>query len=175
MSTDGFALPTADKATGPAGAEPDLEAFTAGVGGLGAIVPGPVIDLDKSRRQRAEQRRQAPSAVRIGGQDYPLPPDLPLGVLDAFGRLSLGDMTGLADALRLLWPDELEEAPNPDLGKPIIGEPFGTKDERPTITVVKRSPARELMYEHGLGLMEFEELLGGAISAYGLEGGLPSS
>lgn len=170
--SEGFALPTDGGAPAPA---PDLDTFAAPLGGLGAIVPGPVIDLDVLRARRREARKEAPSALRLGGETFPLPPELPLGVLDAFGRLAMGDMSALADSLRLLWPDETEEQANPELGKPIIGAPFGTVDERETITVVTRSIAGELMYRHGLTLDDFQELLERVIAGYGVEGGLPSS
>jgi hypothetical protein len=172
MSDRGFALPTDPAPGAPA---PDLEAFTAGVGGLGAVVPGEVIDLDKLRARRREANKQPPAGVRVGGKTYPLPAELPLGVLDAFGRLAMGDMTALADALRLLWPDVVETIPNPELGKPLVDAPYGTVDERETIEAITSSPARELMYEHGLTLPDFEDLLMRAIAGYGVEGGVPSS
>ena len=172
MGNPGFTLPTPDAAPSP---PPDLDAFAAPVGGLGAIVPGPVIDLDALRARRREAAKRPASAVTVGGSRYELPPELPLGVLDAFGRLSLGDMTALADSLRLLWPDELGEVPNPNLGELIVGAPAGTKDERPTVEGVIRSPAHELMYEHGLTLEDFQELLERVIAGYGVDGGLPPS
>lgn len=173
-TTDGFRLPPSADAPSSAPA-PDLEAFAAPVGGLRTLIPGPVIDLDVMRARRREAAKVGPSAVRIGGETFPLPPELPLGVLDAFGRLSLGDMSALADSLRLLWPDTVETIPNPELGNPIVGAPFGTKDERETIEAVTDSPAARLMYEHGLTLDDFQELLGEVIAGYGVEGGLPPS
>lgn len=66
-------------------------------------------DLDAKRRERAAARAEAeetPVRIRVNGDVYDLPVELPLEVLDALGRLQNDDAAALKPALAaLVGPD----------------------------------------------------------------------
>lgn len=68
---------------------------------------GKRIDLDARRAARAEKRGDTqPDVVAVGGDTYELPVELPVGVIDAFGRASSGDLSGFTDGVKALVGDE---------------------------------------------------------------------
>jgi hypothetical protein len=167
----GFTLPPAADSRP---ADVDLEDFTAGVGGLGSVIPPPTYDLDAARARRREAEARPAGAITIGGDRYDLPAELPLGVLDTLGRLTGGDLEALGAALRLMFPDEVERRPDPTKPAP----PEGARDDRELVDVVVRSPATELLYRHRFTVEDFQELFAVIGAPYGLGAdgtGLPPS
>lgn len=72
----------------------------------GTAPPARTIDLNAARAARREARKAGEVTFTIGDDTYELPDELPLAVIDAFGRAQQGDVTGVADALRALVGDE---------------------------------------------------------------------
>lgn len=68
-----------------------------------------VVDLDAKRLERAAARAEAKEqavVVRLGGEDYDLPAELPLDVIGALGSLGSGELDGLQSSIEaLLGPD----------------------------------------------------------------------
>lgn len=67
------------------------------------------VDLDAVRRARAEATKAEPPVVVFGGRDHTLPAVLPASVLVAVGRMQTGDLSGLRDALDVLFGDAVDE------------------------------------------------------------------
>lgn len=69
---------------------------------------GKRIDLNAARAARAEARGDESSVIVIGDNEYPLPPEMPVSLLEAFGRAQSGDASGFTDGvIALLGSEEI--------------------------------------------------------------------
>lgn len=78
---------------------------------LAAKLAGPRrIDIGARRRARAEARDEPAAVVVIPGPDgdetFELPAELPLNILEAFGKITAGDPAGFPEAMAELFGDE---------------------------------------------------------------------
>lgn len=60
---------------------------------------GERIDLNAARAARAEARKESPSTIVIGEDEYELPVEMPVALLEAFGRAQNGDGSGFTDGV----------------------------------------------------------------------------
>lgn len=88
------------------------------------------IDLDAARAARAEARRKAgkvgPPVVRLLGQEWPLPAELPAETAHAFGALAAGDYSALGPGMEALFGDSWEKLHQAAKDS---GEPLSLEDE----------------------------------------------
>lgn len=125
-----------------------------------------VVDLDAKRREREAARREAdnePVVIKLGGQDIPLPVEMPYAVIEAFRSLNDEDtaLAGMAEMVEgILGTDPIEFPAPPEAGE----------DAEPET----KTPL-EIWREGKPSFDDMQELVKGVMEAYGVVGPLPSS